>query len=69
MGIEGAVKLKIGIDENGNVVRVKVLTVAGHGFDEAATKALWRAKFKPAVSSDGRAVPFNLMYVYRFESQ
>jgi TonB family protein len=69
MGIEGAVKLKIGIDENGNVVRVKVLTVAGHGFDEAATKALWRAKFKPAVSNDGRAVPFNLMYVYRFETQ
>ena len=28
MGIEGAVKLKIGIDENGNVVRVKVLTSA-----------------------------------------
>jgi TonB family protein len=69
MGIEGVVKLKIGIDENGNIVRVKVLTVAGHGFDEAASKALWRAKFKPAVSSDGRAVPSNLMYVYRFETQ
>jgi protein TonB len=68
LGIEGAVRIKLGIDEKGTVVRVKVIEGAGHGFDEAAMKAMRLAKFKPAMTSDGRAVPCNIIWTYRFET-
>jgi periplasmic protein TonB len=69
MGIEGIVRFKLGIDEKGNVVRVKIVERAGHGFDERATRAMWRAKFKPAIGSDGRPVPCTHIWGYRFELQ
>jgi len=68
LGIEGAVTLKLGIDENGRVVQIKVIERAGHGFDEAAMKAMRKARFKPAVTSDGKAVPSSIPWIYRFES-
>lgn len=68
LGIEGAVGLKVGIDEKGRVVQVKVITRAGHGFDEAAMKAMRLARFKPAVTSDGKTVPCAISWTYRFES-
>jgi len=68
LGIEGVVRLKVGIDETGRVVQVKVLEKVGHGFDEAAAKAMRQAKFKPAITSDGKAVPSVIIWSYRFES-
>jgi TonB family protein len=68
LGIEGAVRVKLGIDEKGIVVQVKVVERAGHGFDEAAMRAMRQAKFKPAMTSDGRAVPCNIIWTYRFET-
>jgi len=68
LGIEGVVDLKLGIDEKGKVVQVKVTQRAGHGFDEAALKAMKQCKFEPAVSSDGRPVPSSIPYRYRFET-
>src|SRR5262249_15558280 len=53
MGIEGVVSLRIGIDEKGNVVEVRVQDHAGHGFDEAAAKAMRQFKFSPAIANDG----------------
>jgi len=69
LGIEGVVDLKIGVDQSGKVVQVKVTVRAGHGFDEAALKAMKQCKFKPAVTSDGRTVPSSLSWRYRFESE
>jgi len=69
LGIEGVVRLKLGIDEHGNVVYAKVVEKAGHGFDEAAVKAMKQAKFKPAKTSDGRAVPCTIIWGYRFENE
>ena len=66
MGIEGAVKAKVGIDETGKVVEVKIIERAGHGFDEAALKAMWKLRFKPARTNDGRAVPYRIEYTYNF---
>ena len=68
LGIEGMVRLKLSIDETGKVVQAKVVERAGHGFDEAAAKAMRQAKFKPAMTSDGRAVPCNIIWTYRFET-
>jgi len=69
MGIEGFVKFKLVLDEKGNVVKVKPLNHAGHGFDEAAAKAMWMAKFSPAIATDGRPVPSTWTWTYRFEAQ
>ncbi len=67
MGIEGSVTCKLYIDENGNVRRVTVVEKAGHGFDELAREALRKFKFSPARTSDGKAVPTNIVYKYKFE--
>ena len=69
LGIEGVVKLSVGIDATGHVVQVRVISKAGHGFDEAATKAMRRFRFSPARTNDGRAVPYRFAYTYRFESK
>ena len=68
LGLEGVVRLKLSIDEKGRVVHAKVLDRVGHGFDEAATRAVLQGKFKPAETSDGRAVPSTLIWTYRFEA-
>ena len=67
MGIEGHVTAKLYIDENGDVRRVTVVEKAGHGFDELARDALRKFKFSPAHTSDGKAVPTNIVYKYKFE--
>ncbi|MDB4981568.1 MAG: Ferric siderophore transport system, periplasmic binding protein TonB, partial [Myxococcales bacterium] len=66
MGIEGAVEMKLLLDENGDVRKVTITKPAGHGFDELARAAIKKAKFTPARTSDGKAVPMSLTYTYRF---
>lgn len=64
--MRGTVRLRVGIDENGRVREVKVIKRVGYGLDEAATKALWKFRFSPAVGQDGRPVPFRINYNYIF---
>ena len=64
--MRGTVRLRVGIDENGRVREVKVLKRVGYGLDEAATKALWKFRFSPALGQDGRPVPFRINYNYIF---
>jgi protein TonB len=66
LGIEGKVKASITISEKGLVVAVRIIERAGHGFDEVAAQALRRFRFSPALTSDGRPVPFRLTWDYRF---
>lgn len=66
LGIEGMVKLSIGLDEKGMVVEVRLIQRAGHGFDEEAVRAMPKFRFSPALTSDGRAVPCRFTYQYRF---
>ena len=66
LGLEGTVSLSVGISETGAVVEVRVLKRAGHKFDEAATQALRKFRFSPALTSDGRAVPTRITYSYKF---
>jgi protein TonB len=67
MGIEGHVVARLYVDENGDVRRVTIVEKAGHGFDELARDALKKLKFSSARTSDGKAVPTNIQYTYRFE--
>ena len=67
LGFEGKVKLKVDIDESGAVRGVRIVTPAGHGFDEAAKNAIRKLiKFKPAETSDGRHVPVRIDYTFHF---
>jgi protein TonB len=65
--IEGTVKLRLSINEKGEVTNARVTTPAGHGFDEAAREAFKTFKFSPPRTSDGRAVPTTITYTYTFE--
>ena len=69
LGIEGDIRLKVALDERGQVHEVKVLQGLGHGLDEAAVFALkHKCKFSPAIATDGKAVPFVIQsYVFHFQ--
>lgn len=47
-GISGKVIVEATIDENGNVVKTKILKSADASLDEAAVKAIENTKFTPA---------------------
>ncbi len=66
MGIEGTVVLKVQLRRDGSVRRVKVSKGIGHGCDQVARRALKRARFQPAVGTDGKPVDYELRYEYEF---
>ena len=66
MQIEGTVKLAVTVGRDGRVIRVRVLKGLGYGLDAAAVRALRRAKFQPAVGSDGRPMTYTIRYRYTF---
>jgi TonB family protein len=68
MGIGGQVILRVGVDRGGRVRSVRVVKAGGHGFDEAASKAMWKFRFTPCLDFQGRAVDCLLTYSYRFQS-
>jgi len=63
--LEGSVGLELVIDEKGSVVSVRVISPAGHGFDEAATVVARDFVFEPAKEN---GVPFRstVQFVYDF---
>jgi protein TonB len=64
-GVEGKVRLKLQIDESGNVVSVTVVQGLGSGLDESAIAAAKRGKFTPAQRC-GRAVAGSTVFSMRF---
>jgi periplasmic protein TonB len=70
LGIEGAVKLRVSLDERGHVHDVRVLQGLGHGLDEAAVRALKyrpECKFSPAIANDGKPAPYVIsQYTFNF---
>jgi TonB family protein len=65
MGIEGDVTLRIEIDSEGKVTKADIVKSGGAAFDEEAVKAVKQARFEPA-NKDGRNMPAEFTYVYRF---
>ena len=64
-GIEGSVRLKVTIDEKGNVIAALVMNGPGYGLDEAARDALRRFRFRPATKG-GEPVGYTFPYTYTF---
>jgi TonB family protein len=65
-GLEGTVELEIVIGPDGLVREAKVVTPAGHGFDEAALEAARKFTFVPA-TRDGQPIPARIRHNYLFE--
>jgi TonB family protein len=64
--LQADVDLELTIDATGAVADARVLTPAGHEFDEAALEAARRFVFEPA-KLGGKAIPARIKYRYVFE--
>lgn len=64
--IEGQVRARITIDDDGSVVKVTILKSPGYGLDKAASKLLRRFRFYPA-KENGVAVATEIDYTFIFE--
>lgn len=65
--MEGVVWVKVLVDKEGNVKKAMILKSSGSraGFDEAAVKAAYKCKFKPAIQN-GKPVPIWVSYMVDF---
>ena len=64
-GIEGTVVLSVLVDETGRVRAVKIISGPGGGLDQAASKAVERVRFRPALRK-GQPVAAQITYRYTF---
>jgi len=64
-GIEGTVRLRIVVDNEGRVVNAQILNGPGYGLNDAAMNAIKKFKFKPAMKG-GEAVSTSFVYNYTF---
>lgn len=65
-GIQGSVVLEVTVGKDGKVLRVKVIRGLGYGLDAVAKRALKRARFKPAMGSNGKPMVYKIRYRYTF---
>lgn len=65
--VSGMVVLMVQVQRDGKVRSARVTQKMGHGCDEIAKKALRKAKFAPAIGTDGKAADYELRYEYEFE--
>jgi TonB family protein len=63
--VEGDVGLEIVVDVEGRVVEARVVTRAGHGFDESALSAIRRYRFS-AAQREGRNVRVRMPWTVQF---
>ncbi len=64
-GIGGVVSLEITVGVDGNVTDVKIVRAAGQGFDEAASAAAYRFRFKPATRG-GKPIVAGVLFDQQF---
>jgi protein TonB len=66
LGIEGNVKIKLVVDQAGNVTSRSLVTKLGHGFDALALRYAKRLRFEPAVDTNDRPVASVVVWTFRF---
>lgn len=66
-GIEGVVILNVQVRRDGTVKDVKIGRDIGHGCGKIAARALRKAKFRPAIATNGQPADFELRYEYEFQ--
>jgi protein TonB len=69
-GTEGWVRLEFTVNERGQVRDIVVVGAEPSGvFEDAASAALARWRFRPPVAADGRPVPLRTSVQLRFQLQ
>jgi protein TonB len=66
LGIEGTVVLKVQVRRDGRIRSVRVSKGFDKRCDKVARDALRKARFKPAVATNGKPVDYELRYEYEF---
>ena len=66
LGIEGTVVLSVQVRKSGQIRNVTVAKGIGYGCDKIAAKALRKARFKPAITTNGSPADYELRYEYEF---
>ena len=64
LGLEGDIKVRLIVDENGKVKRRLLLTRLGHGLDELALAHAAQLDFEPARDTDDRAVTSVVVWTF-----
>jgi protein TonB len=65
LGIEGAIRVRLVVDENGKVTSRVLLNKLGHGLDELALEKAARIEFEPAKDTDDRPVASVVVWTFR----
>jgi TonB family protein len=66
LGIEGAIKVALVVDERGRVVSRKLVNKLGHGLDELAMERAAKLEFVPAKDTDDKPVVSQLTWTFTF---
>lgn len=64
LGIEGAIKVQLVVDETGKIKRARLLTRLGHGLDELALQHANQLVFEPALDTDDRPVASVVVWTF-----
>jgi TonB family protein len=64
LGIEGAIRVRLVVDEHGQVKSKVLLNRLGHGLDELALKRAGEIRFDPALDSDERPVTSVVVWTF-----
>jgi len=66
LGIEGAIRVRLVVDEYGNVKSRVLLNKLGHGLDELALQRAGELEFEPAHDTDDKAVASAVVWTFNF---
>jgi protein TonB len=67
LGIEGAIRVRLVVDEHGKVTSRLLLSKLGHGLDELAMQRAAEIEFEPARDTDDRPVASVIVWTFRME--
>jgi TonB family protein len=64
LGIEGAIRVRLVVDEHGKVASRVLLNRLGHGLDELALKRAAEIEFEPAIDTDNHPVTSVVVWTF-----
>jgi protein TonB len=64
LGVEGAIRVRLVVDQRGKVTSRALLNRLGHGLDELAMKRAAELEFEPAVDTDDHPVTSVVVWTF-----
>jgi TonB family protein len=65
LGIEGTIRVRLLVDDKGNVKSAELLNKLGHGLDELALARARQIAFEPARDLDDRPAASNVIWTFQ----